>query len=101
MLQFEPPVSWRNGASFETRLRRFSGRGLGANHRRREGDLSRLLKRRWNTARAVAFSSTRTRDASGGHHVWLGDHLLIIALIAGALGFGVVAGTAFAAAKII
>ena len=49
----------------------------------------------------MAFSSTRTRDASGGHHVWLGDHLLIIALIAGALGFGVVAGTAFAAAKII
>jgi uncharacterized membrane protein YtjA (UPF0391 family) len=57
---------------------------------------------RWNLLRASAFGSTlinaqRQEDIMFGWAI----AFLVIALIAGLLGFGVVAGTAFAAAKIV
>jgi uncharacterized membrane protein YtjA (UPF0391 family) len=51
------------------------------------------------TGRAIPRLA-RTRRQEGDMFGWA-ITFLIIALIAGALGFGIVAGTAFAAAKII
>jgi uncharacterized membrane protein YtjA (UPF0391 family) len=53
----------------------------------------------WNLPRGFAFKSTATskEDIMFGWAITF----LVIALIAGLLGFGVVAGTAFAAAKIV
>jgi uncharacterized membrane protein YtjA (UPF0391 family) len=55
----------------------------------------------WNLWRSSAFSRAATAERQEDIMFGWAITFLVIALIAGLLGFGVVAGTAFAAAKIV